>query len=265
LTLVLSGRNDWVATDNDNHIGLGQSREDSRFSGRAGLIYNFDFGLAPYIAYATSYNPVIGINSGQLLLPETGEQTEVGFKFKPNGFDGHFGFTWFDLKRQNALTTDPTNVLVPTQSGEVTSRGIELEAVANLAPGFKVIGSFTTYNLFVSKDFNPALIGKVPTNTPRQLTSAWADYTFQSGPLTGFGFGGGVRYIGSSFADQANLMPVPSVVLGDATVHHEWKNWRAALNVINVADTIYVANCSSANACFYGDRRRATASLSYKW
>jgi iron complex outermembrane receptor protein len=109
-TLVLSGRNDWVATNNDNHIGAGQSREDSKFSGRAGLIYNFDFGLAPYVSYATSYNPVIGQNAGQLLLPETGQQTEVGLKFQPNGFNGHFGFAWFDLKRQNALTTDPTNV-----------------------------------------------------------------------------------------------------------------------------------------------------------
>jgi len=264
-TLVLSGRNDWVATTNDNHIGASQNREDSKFSGRAGLIYNFDFGLAPYVAYATSYNPVIGINSGQLLLPETGQQTEVGFKFQPNGFNGHIGLAWFDLKRQNALTTDPNNVLLPTQSGEVTSRGFEFEVVANPLPGLKLVGAFTTYDLFVSKDLNPALIGKVPTNTPRQLTSGWFDYTFQEGPLTGFGFGGGVRYIGSSFADQANLLPVPSVVLGDATVHYEWQNWRAAINVINVADTIYVANCSSANACFYGDRRRATASLSYKW
>lgn len=264
-TLVLSGRNDWVATNNDNHIGAGQSREDSKFSGRAGLIYNFDSGLAPYISYATSYNPVIGLNSGQLLLPETGQQTEVGFKFQPNGFNGHFGFAWFDLKRQNALTTDPNNILLPTQNGEVTSRGFELEAVANPVPGLKLVGAFTTYDLFVSKDLNPALIGKAPTNTPQALISGWVDYTFQSGPLTGFGLGGGVRYIGSSFADQANLLPVPSVVLGDATVHYEWQNWRAALNVINVADTIYVANCSSANACFYGDRRRATASLSYKW
>jgi iron complex outermembrane receptor protein len=264
-TLVLSGRNDWVATTNDNHIGAGQNREDSKFSGRAGLIYNFDFGLAPYVAYATSYNPVIGINSGQLLLPETGQQTEVGFKFQPNGFNGHIGLAWFDLKRQNALTTDPNNVLVPTQSGEVTSRGIELEAVANPIPGLKLVGAFTAYDLFVSKDFNPALIGKVPTNTPRQLTSGWMDYTFQEGPLTGFGFGGGVRYIGPSFADQANLLPVPSVVLGDAAIHYEWKNWRAALNVINVADTTYVASCSSENACFYGDRRRITASLAYKW
>jgi iron complex outermembrane receptor protein len=265
-TLVLSGRNDWVAASNDNHIGIGQSRDDSRFSGRAGLIYNFDFGLAPYVSYATSYNPVVGINAaGQLLQPETGEQTEVGLKFQPNGFNGHFGVALFDLKRQNALTTDPNNVLLQTQNGEVTSRGLELEAVANLAPGFKVIGSFTTYDLFISKDLNPDLIGKVPTNTPRQLTSAWADYTFQSGPLTGFGFGGGVRYIGSSFADNANTLPVPSVVLGDAAIHYEWQNWRAALNVINITDETYVANCSSPTACFYGDRRRATASLAYKW
>jgi iron complex outermembrane recepter protein len=264
-TLVLSGRNDWVATTNDNHLATGQSREDSKFSGRAGLIYNFDFGLAPYVSYATSYNPIIGVNSGQLLLPETGQQTEVGLKFQPNGFNGHFGFAWFDLKRQNALTFDPAGIFQPTQNGEVTSRGFELEAVANPLPGLKLVGAFTTYDLFISKDLNPALIGKAPTATPQALTSGWVDYTFQSGPLTGFGFGGGVRYIGSSFADQANLMPVPSVVLGDATVHYEWRNWRAALNVINVADTIYVANCSSANACFYGDRRRATASLSYKW
>jgi iron complex outermembrane receptor protein len=266
LTLVLSGRNDWVSTNNNSHIGPRQDRDDSRFSGRAGLIYNFDFGLAPYVSYATSYNPIIGINAaGKLLQPETGEQTEIGFKFQPNGFDGHLGVAWFDLKRKNALTTDPNNVLLQTQNGEVTSRGLELEAVANLAPGLKVIGAFTTYDLFISQDLNPTLIGKAPTNTPMQLTSGWADYTFQEGPLTGFGFGGGVRYIGSSFADPANLLPVPSVVLGDATLHYEWQNWRAALNVINVADTIYVANCSSATACFYGDRRRVTASLGYKW
>ena len=60
-TLVLSGRNDWVATTNDNHIGAGQSREDSQFSGRAGLIYNFNSGVAPYVSYATSYNPIVSI------------------------------------------------------------------------------------------------------------------------------------------------------------------------------------------------------------
>ncbi len=267
-TLVLSGRNDWVSTNQDDRpSGVTQlNRTDSKFSGRVGLIYNFDSGFAPYIAYATSYNPVIGTDAAnRLLLPETGEQTEIGLKVEPAGFNGHFGVAWFDLKRQNALTTDPVFPLLQTQNGEVTSRGIEAEVVANIMPGLKLTGTFSTYELFISKDLNPALIGKAPTNSPQQVASTWADYTFQDGPLRGFGFGGGLRYVGESFADPANTLIVPSVFLGDAVAHYEWQNWRAALNVVNVSDKIYVASCASSTSCFYGDRRRITASLTYKW
>ncbi|MBR0688526.1 TonB-dependent siderophore receptor [Bradyrhizobium manausense] len=268
-TLVLSGRNDWVNTYNDNHIGSSLGRDDSAFSGRAGLIYNFDVGLAPYVSYATSFNPIIGTNftltPPQLYLPETAKQAEVGVKYQPLGFDGHFGIALFDLKRENVLTTNPSNALLSVQTGEVTSRGIELEAVANVMPGLKVIASHTVYDIFVSKDLNSALIGKVPTNTPSQLTSGWADYTIQSGPLTGLGFGGGIRYVGKSYADNVNTLVVPSYVLGDAAIHYERQGWRYALNVANITDKIYVGSCSSPTACFYGDRRRVTASASYKW
>ncbi|QPF82166.1 TonB-dependent siderophore receptor [Bradyrhizobium genosp. L] len=267
LTVVLSGRQDWVDLDNQNRIGADQSRQDSKFSGRVGAIYNFDNGVAPYASYMTGYNPIIGVNAaGQLLLPETSQQTEVGVKYEPVGLNARFSVAWFDLKRQNALTTDPNNVMFQTQNGEVTSRGIELEAVANITRDFKLVASYTNYDLFVSKDLNPALIGTVPTNTPREMASAWADYTFREGPLNGFGLGGGVRYVGSSFADTANTAPVPSVVLGDLALHYEWDNhWRAALNVVNVTDKIYVASCAVITSCYYGDRRRITASLAYKW
>lgn len=267
-TLVLSGRNDWVETNNDNRIGANQNRQDSKFSGRAGLIYNFDFGLAPYASYATSYNPVIGTNfsTGALLLPESGEQTEIGVKFKPLGFDGHLGAALFHLKRKNALTTDPLNTLFSTQTGEVTSRGIELEAVANWWPGLKTRAAYTRYDLFINKDLDPALVGKVPTNTPQQTASFWGDYTFQNGWLGGFGVGGGVRYVGSSYADPTNRLGVPSFFLGDAAVHYDWGGgWRAAVNVINIADKTYVASCATPTSCFYGDRRRVTGSLSYRW
>src|SRR3954462_13797681 len=99
----------------------------ARTAGRAGLIYNFANGLAPYVAYATSYNPIIGLNaSNQLFVPETGEQAEVGLKYQPAGFNGHFSVAVFDLKRKNVPTTVPG--LVPAlqnQTGEVTSRGLE--------------------------------------------------------------------------------------------------------------------------------------------
>jgi len=267
-TLVLSGRNDWVETTQaarDTGAALA-SRDDSRFSGRAGLIYNFDNGIAPYVSYATSYNPIIGLNAqNQLFLPETGQQAEIGVKVAPRGFDGYFTASVFDLKRQNVATTDPVVTTLQNQTGEVTSRGIELEAVANATRELKLIGSFTAYHLFNSRDLDPSLVGKTPTNTPELLVSGWADYTFKDGPLAGFGFGGGVRYIGSSWADTANTLEVPAVVLGDLALHYEWQNWRTALNVVNLTDKIYVASCAAASSCFYGDRRRVTASVSYKW
>ncbi|OAE97354.1 ligand-gated channel [Bradyrhizobium centrolobii] len=268
-TLVLSGRNDWVETTQaarDTGATVA-SQNDSQFSGRAGLIYNFDNGIAPYISYATSFNPIIGLNaSNQLFVPETGQQAEVGLKVQPGGFDGYFTVSAFDLKRQNVPTTAPGIVpVLQNQSGELTSRGIELEAVANVTRELKLIGAFTSYHLFTSKDLDPTMVGKTPTNTPQLLASGWADYTFKDGPLAGFGFGGGVRYVGSSWADAANTLEVPAVVLGDLALHYEWQNWRTALNVINLTDKVYVASCSSASSCFYGDRRRVTASVSYKW
>ena len=267
-TLVLSGRNDWVETTQaarDTGATLA-SNNDSRFSGRAGLIYNFDNGIAPYVSYATSYNPIIGLNAqNQLFVPETGKQAEIGVKVAPRGFDGYFTASLFDLTRQNVPTTDPVITTLQNQTGEVTSRGIELEAVANATKELKFIGAFTAYHLFTSKDLNPALVGKTPTNTPQMLVSGWADYTFKDGPLEGFGFGGGVRYVGSSWADAANTLEVPAVVLGDLALHYEWQNWRTAINVINLTDKIYVASCAAASSCFYGDRRRVTASVSYRW
>ena len=109
------------------------------------------------------------------------------------------------------------------------------------------------------------LIGTVPTNTPTTMASLWADYTLKTGPLTGFGFGGGVRYNGVSYADQTNLLTVPEYVVGDATVHYEYQNWRFQLNVTNIADNIYVGSCQTPTACFYADRRRGVVSVAYKW
>lgn len=267
LILTLSGRYDLVRTNNNNRIGTDQSRNDGKFTGRAGLSYLLPMGVTPYVSYSTSYNPIIGVNSatGLLLEPETGKQTEVGVKYEPTWFNGHFSAAYFDLTRRNVLVTDPSNALLSTQTGEVASRGWEFEAVANPAPGLKMTAAYTVYDIKTTEDLNSANIGKVPVAVPQQFGSVWADYTFQSGPLRGFGFGGGVRYVGESYADTANTLPVDAYTLFDASVHYEIDGWRAAINVANLADKTYVASCSSASACYYGDRMRTTASLSHKW
>ena len=74
-----------------------------------------------------------------------------------------------------------------------------------------------------------------------------------------------MRYVGRSFADVANTLPVSEYVLFDAQVHYIWDKWRLAVNATNIGDRRFVSSCSTANACFYGEQRRITASLGYRW
>ena len=174
--------------------------------------------------------------------------------------------TAFDLRRQNVATTTFVNgPAITSQTGEIRSRGIEFEAVANPLPGLKIIGSYTAYDLENTRIGDPTLIGRTPTNIPERFGGIFTDYTFQDGPLQGFGFGGGLRYIGRSFADPQNLYKVPSTLLGDAQVHYERAGWRLAVNVANLTDERYVGSCQSTTACFYGERRKITGSISYRW
>jgi len=268
LTLVLSGRNDWVDTQQIDRRGFDpeRSRDSSKATGRAGLIYDLGWGLSPYVSYATGFNPVIGTTAtGQFFTPEEAKQVEAGAKWEPAGFNGYITGAWFDLRKTNALTVDPNNIFFNVQNGEVTSRGFELSMTTNLTPEFKMVGSVSSYDLFISQDVNVALLGKRPVAMPTKLASLWGDYTFRTGPLAGFGFGGGVRHIGDSFADQANTLAVPSRTLFDAAVHYEYQQWRAALNVTNVADKIFVSSCDGITSCFYGERRKALLSVGYRW
>jgi iron complex outermembrane receptor protein len=268
-TLVLSGRYDFVSTDTNNYKEPfnSASGQEGRFSGRAGLIYTSEWGIAPYVSYANSFNPQVGIDvvTKRPLRSETGEQVEVGVKYQPLGFNGHIGVAAFDLRRQNAVTQAGFPVST-SQSGEVGSKGLEFEAVANPLPGLNVVGSYTTFDIEVKKDQIKLLtIGATPVRTPEQFGGLFFDYTFQDGWLKGFGFGGGVRYIGKSFADDFNLYRVPAYTLGDAQVHYERNGWRFAVNMTNITDEKYVAGCADLTSCYYGERRRVTGSVSYRW
>lgn len=268
-TLVLSGRHDMLDTGYTDRLDPTNSTTGSTAAttGRAGLIYTSDVGIAPYATVATSFDPQIGINttSGQVFKPLTGQLKEVGVKYQPKGVNFSFDAALFDLTQQNVLTVDPTNVLNSVQTGEQRSRGFELEAQASLTDGLKLLASYTGYRLKITKDGNPDIVGKTPTGIPQNFGALFVDYTLQTGVLKGFGAGAGPRYVGASFADNINTFAVPSYVLADASVHFERENWRAAINVRNVFDKTYVASCALFTSCYYGFRRTALFSLAYRW
>ena len=57
-------------------------------------------------------------------------------------------------------------------------------------------------------------------NTALDQAALWAKYTWYDGPVAGLGIGGGVRYVGESYGDNANTFLIPAYTLFDATVSY---------------------------------------------
>ena len=249
-------------------------QDDKKFTYRAGALYLFDSGFAPYVNYATSFEPAPYLAAGDTpLLPMTGRQYEFGVKYQPPGYDALITASYFNIRQQNVVNPDPSNPGFYLQTGEVSSRGLEIEAKASLSKSLNAIASFTYIDAEVTADKLAVNVGKRPFAVPETMASLWADYTFRSGALSGFGLGAGVRYIGDSAGDPANTFFVPSVTLVDAAIHYDFsylhrdlKGWSARINANNLFDKEYVAACYTlANGCFWGARRTVVGALKHSW
>lgn len=271
--LTLGTRHDWTEQSNDNRISATrQSQESDKQTYRAGLLYLFENGLAPYVSYSTSFEPTIGVGSNGLpFVPTTGEQYEGGLKYKPAFADMLFTAAVFDLRQQNTLTPSA----VPgfsVQQGEIRSRGIELEARGKLTENIEIIAASTFLDTKVTKSTDLTAIGKRPQAVPTHFESLWANYSFLTGGLAGLTIGGGVRSVGPSYGDDINSLVSPGYVVVDAAVRYDlvnlvraWKGAEVTLNVTNLFDKSYYTSCSSNFYCQFGNGRLVLAGLRYRW
>jgi iron complex outermembrane receptor protein len=263
--LTLNGRNDWV----DRSPTGGASQDDEEFTYRVGATYLFDNGFAPYVQTATSFQPVSGATfDGVPFEPTTGDQVEAGLKY-----DGQtlgrgvrlFGsLAAYEIVQENVLTPDPDNLFFSVQEGEVEVKGFELELAARIRERLTLNLAFTSIDTEITKTSGTDL-GNELVAVPDMLASALVDYTFQEGPIAGFGFGLGLRHRGELFGDGANQFKSDDVTMYDAILHYDTANWRIAVNASNFTDEIFVDRCSSTANCFYGTRRLVTGSVTRKF
>ncbi|MFF7710860.1 TonB-dependent siderophore receptor [Pseudomonas sp. NPDC007930] len=286
LVLLLGGRYDWANNHNTSErlatgVKTKTAYDSEAFTGRAGLVYLFDNGLAPYISYAESFEPQSGTAYGNKpFMPTEGKQYELGIKYQPPGGDSFITAAVFDLRKQNVTTLDPDPTHLcngsrcSVQAGEVRSRGFELEGKAALTRNLDIVAAYAYLDNRYSKSnvaSGAASKGATPWGVPRHTASVWADYTFREGPLKGFGMGAGTRYVSSS-NDDANTFKVPGYTLVDAAVHYDIPhvytpadNLRLAINATNLGDKKYVTSCYSSDWCWYGSQRTVQASATYQW
>jgi iron complex outermembrane recepter protein len=266
--LSLAGRYDWAGTRTVNNLGgTITDQNDKKFTGRAGLVYLSDIGLAPYFSYSQSFLPALGADtSGVPFKPETGRQYEIGVKYQPPGRNSFLTLALFDLTRRNFLQLNPATFL-QVQTGEVRSRGIEMEGVADLGFGLNLIANYTYLDAEITKSIVPGEEGARPTQVPKHMASLWADYRIRKGVLNRLGFGAGVRYLGSTFGDTPNTFKSPDATLADAAIHYDWKNFRFAVNAENVFNREYIASTfiRGGNFVTFGPARTARTSIRFRW
>lgn len=269
LVVTLNGRYDLLDNELDNRLA-GQrdaSSDEGAFSGRAGAAYLFDNGITPYVSYSHFFTPVLGVDqvTNTPLEAGDGDQYEVGIKYQPTDLDAVFTASLFDLTRSKVVTSAIIDGITRSvQTGEIQSQGVEFEANIGLGNGFSLLAAFTALDLEVTRSGEIDL-GKVPPATPEEFGSLWLGYEVQSGPVEGLKLGAGLRYVGDSFADRANQFKVPDYTVVDAAVTYETPSWRAQLNAANLFDKRTVQCGPDANSCFYGDARKVSASLAYKF
>jgi len=265
--ITLGGRQDHVKTDTDNLLGGSTAQQtDDAFSGRVGVNYLFDNGLAPYVSWSHSFQPTVGTDfAGKAFEPTTGDQYEAGLKYQPAGGNGLLTLSAYQITQQNSLTIDPNHTLYQVQQGETRLRGIELEGRWNIGPNLGVYGDYTYSDSKVTRTNDLPSLGKQIALLPKQQAALGADYTIVGGTLAGLGFGGGVRYVGDHYGDIYNDWKTPAYTLFDATVHYDVGGWRLQLNASNLFDREYVSACNSAVWCYYGYARTVTASARYRW
>ena len=269
-SFALGGRYDWANTELDNRLaGTITDKSVSAFTGRVGALYAFDNGIAPYASYTESFLPPLDVSpAGTLFEPETGRQWEAGVKYQPPGYDSYVTASVFHLTRDNAIRYDAVGgTWEPRQTGQITSRGFELEGVASITHNFNLRLAYTFLDVEITEDPDGGNEGRWPTAIPQHTASLWADYRVDNdSALDGLGIGGGVRYVGSSFGDEGNTFKVPGSVVFDAALSYTKDNYTFSLNATNLFDKEYVASCFNAEfGCFYGERRRVMAKATIRW
>ncbi|MBY5332871.1 TonB-dependent siderophore receptor [Rhizobium leguminosarum] len=267
----LGGRQTWVDQTRDATLPSVSSEavDKNAFSVQAGALYLFDNGIAPFVSYATSFDPVTNRSATNTILPPTkGEQYELGVKYQPPGSDILLSAVAYHIVEQNKpRLADPLTFAYDSQ-GEVTGKGIELEARAAIADGLDIIAAYTYNDSEVTGGDN---VGNTPAITPTHIASLWANYTFQeSNPFNGLSVGAGARYIGETWTDVANTSKNPATFYVDASASYDfgavdkkYEGLTAAFAIRNIADERETV-CEE-GFCYLGQGRNMTGTLKYRW
>jgi len=246
----------------ENRVENGTTQEDDATSLSFGLLWRGPAGISPYVSYAESFEPVVGIDTftNRQLLPQEGRQYEAGIKWQPPGINTLVTLSGFDIEVSNL--PNPASLLGGNSQQEGISkvRGIEFEGNA-LIGGLRLDANASYLD---AEDPN----GFALTSIADWQASLFALYNFD-GALDGLSLGGGIRYVAGNESNGISALDgtlltyrTDGRTVGDLSLGYEFDRFAFRLTARNVTNEEYFAVCLVRGDCFPGEKRSINGSLS---
>lgn len=251
--ITLGLRHDRVENDNGT-----STQDDTQTSYSAGILYQFENGISPYVSYAESFETVVGLDlSGNQLKPEEGRQYEAGIKYEFSSLPGFVTVAYYDIEVSNLPNPNSLPAEAAQQQGIASIEGIEIEGRLDFG---EVSAQFAASTMDAEDPNGFALSAQPDSNA-----SLWINYAPEA--FMGFRVGAGVRYVGETVSENGAIRYVtPSYTLGDLMLGYEVSNdLDLQLNIRNITDKEYLTSCLFRGDCFPGVRRTVNASLTYSF
>ncbi|KPP81254.1 MAG: TonB-dependent receptor [Oceanicaulis sp. HLUCCA04] len=235
-----------------------------RPSDQISLYANYAESLQPgQIAPANSGGTPIS-NAGEVLAPFRGEQVEAGIKYDSGSFGAVLSV--FELSRPNAIVLGD----VFTDSGEQTTRGLELSMFGTPIEGVRLIGGATLLDAELSRTQGGVNEGNTPIGVPDLQLNLNAEWDVPG--VSGLTLDGRVLHTSSQYIDAANTVSIPDWTRVDAGVRYTFtvdgRELALRARLENVFDEAYWASTGGfpgANYLVQGAPRtlRISASASF--
>ncbi len=249
----------------------GTKTNDEVFTPRIAASYSIIDDLSAYAMFDQSFLPEPGVDrSGNPFEPVEAEDIEGGLKY--NFSDGKWNVAagYFNIIKNNALTSDPEDANFSVQLGEVVSKGFEFDLRGEIAEGLGVILNYANTNVEITEDTNPENIGSRVAGHARHVTNGWFNYKFQQEKVKGLGVSLGYQYLidRSSWAWGAdNRTDLPDYFRMDGALSWENNKFKVALNINNLLNEYLYSGSDYGSYVYWQSEpgRNFRLSLNYKF
>lgn len=218
---------------------------------KIGITYNLPSNTHVYGSYITGFQPVSSgsltfgtVEGGGELKPEYSNQFELGVKQELFNKNLLLTVAAYQIKKINVTQlTNPSvidaNDRIWRQLGEVTSKGIEVEANGQISRSFSINAAYNYNDAKITEDLLEANVGLKQGLAPAHQGSIWAKFEAVNGVLNGLGLSAGVSFSSKTPMLQAPKVTTPGYSVLDAAVSYKINRVTLNLNINNIANKRY--------------------------